>query len=204
MSRMGEPFIDEMGGPVEPVHFKLPNAARVKPLFHGDGCIGLSGIYSIINGIRVVLAHRYEFDGPALYELLRASFRFMDGRLSPTRTATCGLRVAMWRELAEAMTHHVRKRHRALVFAERVHTEPGIDRKSAVSLIEQNIRNYRAVLVLMHGGRYTVISGYTPSSLVLFDSNWSCWISKRVTSVPNDCEGARHVIHPTALLTLRA
>jgi hypothetical protein len=110
----------------------------------------------------------------------------------------------MWRALAEAMTHHVRERHRALVFADRVYADPATDHLSAVSVIEQNVRSYRAVLVLMRGGRYTVISGYTPSSLLLFDSNWSCWISKRATGVPLDCDGARHVIHPTSLLTLRA
>ena len=204
MLRLRVPLIEEVRGPLHPDRFRLPNAPLIQPLFHGDDCVGLSGVYSIINAIRLVLAHRHEFDGPGLHELLTASFRFMDGRLSPTRTVTSGLRVSIWRALAEAMTHHVRERHRALVFADRVYADPATDRLSAVSMIEQNVRSYRAVLVLMRGGRYTVISGYTPSSLLLFDSNWSCWISKRVTGVPHDCEGSRHVIHPTSLLTLRA
>lgn len=205
MPRILKPLIDEeVSGPLEPDRFKLPNPSGIQPLYHGDGCVGLSGLYSMINGIRLVLADRCDFDGPAVHSLLTTGLRFMDGRLTPTRATTSGLRVGMWKQLAEAMTEHTRQRHRVLIFAERIHVGPGVDRTEALSLIEQNIRAYRAVLLLMGGGRYTVINGYTPSSLLLFDSAWSSWISKRITDVPTDGERGRHVIYPSSLLALRA
>lgn len=205
MLRFCEPLTDEdVGGPSIPIRAKLPNASRIQALVHGDGCLGHSGIYSVVNGIRLVLAHNRGLQAPAMDELVAAGLRFMDGRLSPERAAASGLRVGLWRQLAEALTDHTRERHRMLVFVERIYLDNNVDRASTWSAVEESIRLHRAVLLLMRGGRYTVISGYTPSSLLLFDSAWSCWISKRATGVPGDSDGARHIIYPSSLLALRA
>lgn len=195
---------DEPGGSSEPLRAKLRNTRLIQPLLHGDGCVGLSGVYSVVNAIRLVLADKRNPGATAMDELLTAGLRFMDGRLTPARAATSGLRVSLWRQLAEALTDRTRHRHRVLVFAERIYVDNGIDRMVAWSSIEENIRARRAVLLLTRGGRYTVVNGYTPSSLLLFDSGWSYWISKRATGVPGDCAGARHIIYPSSFMTVRA
>lgn len=200
----GPLFDENAGGLVVRERSRLPNRSLIEPLTHGDGCVGLSGLFSIANGIRLVLADRCLFDGPAVHDLLNTGLRFMDGRLTPTQVATSGLRAAMWRQLAEAMTAQVRFRHRALVFAERVYVDGSADRSAGWAVIEQNVRARRAVLLLMRGGRYTVVSGYTPSSLLLFDSGWAQWIRKHATGVPGDASGARHIIYPSSFMVMRA
>jgi hypothetical protein len=81
---------------------------------------------------------------------------------------------------------------------------PPEGRTAAWAAIEQQIDVWRPVLTLMRGGRYSVVSGYTDASWLLFDSGGACWISKRVTGVPGDCEGARHILYPASFLAFRA
>lgn len=183
--------------------WKLPNARLIDPLWHGDQCTGLSGLYSVVNGIRLVLAHKCQFSDRELHELFAAGLRFMDGRMTPRRAVTCGLRVNAWRRLAEALTDRTRERHEVLLFADRLFVSER-SRSAAWAAIEHGIEAHRAVLMLMRGGRYTVVSGYTPSSLLLFDSDGAWWISKQVTGVPGDCVGVRHLVYPSSFLTIRA
>lgn len=182
---------------------KLPNSALVEPLWHGDGCIGLSGLYAVLNAIRLVSAHKRHFDAARTHELLMAGLRFMDGRLTPSRAQLCGLRMNMWRQLVEALSDHVRSRHQLLVFTDQLHVDEQ-STECALSAIERAIDRRRAVMLLMRGGRYTVVGGYTPSSLLLFDSGGACWISRRITRVPGECGSARHVVYPSSFMTLRA
>ncbi|HUE79667.1 MAG TPA: hypothetical protein VMN38_08550 [Sphingomicrobium sp.] len=183
--------------------FKLPNARLLSPLWHGDECVGLSGLYSVVNGIRLALAHKHQFSGPELHALITAGLRFMDGRLTPQRAVACGLRVQLWRRLVEALASRTSHRSRLFVCVDRVFVRPQ-GRAAAWAAVEEQIDAWRPVLTLMQGGRYSVVSGYTDASFLLFDSSGACWISKRVTGVPGDCEGARHVIYPTSFLALRA
>ena len=62
----------------------------------------------------------------------------------------------------------------------------------------------RPLLGLFRGGRYTVLSGFTKSSLLLFDSGGAHWVSKRSTGVLTDTEGAKHVLCPASLISLRS
>lgn len=194
---------DEPGEITQPRRSKLPNARLVDPLWHGDQCEGLSGLYSIVNGIRLALAHKHQFDGAELHGLMVAGLRFVDGRLTPERAVTCGLRIGLWRRMAEALTHRTRDRRRVLLYLEPVFV-PAHDRTAAWEAIEKAIDCWRPLLMLMRGGRYTVVCGYTTSSLLLFDSSGAYWISKRATGVPGDCHGARHIVYPASFLALRA
>ncbi len=190
--------------PDRKAHVKLPNAALVDPLWHGDGCTGLSGVYAVVNSIRLVVAHKHEFSARRTDDLLMAGLRFMDGRLSPSRALGCGLRLGVWRQLVEALTDHARSRYGMLVFTERVHDDRDSSGHEIWLAIEQALDRHRAVLLLMRGGRYTVVSGYTANSLLLFDSGGACWISRGLTGVPGDCRDARHVIYPSSFVALRA
>lgn len=194
---------DEPDGKPQVRRSKLPNARLLSPLWHGDQCEGLSGLYAIVNGIRLALAHKHQFDGPELHALIASGLRFMDGRLTPERAITSGLRIQLWRRMAEALADRTHERQRVPLFVEQVFAQPQ-GRSAAWAAIEREIDGWRPVLTLMRGGRYSVVSGYTDSSLLLFDSGGACWISKRVTGVPGDCDGARHIVYPASFLALRA
>jgi hypothetical protein len=181
--------------------YKLGNAKLLWPLCHGDGCVGLSGIYALLNGIRLAIAHKRQLTAPELDVLMRAAFRFLDGRLSPKRATLCGLRVALWRQLVQATAEAVRRQTGVRVFADRLFvSEQG--REGAFTVLEEEIFRCRVPMLLFRGGHYTVVSGVTASSLLLFDSGGAWWVSKRVCGVPGDGDHMRHVIYPSSFMAL--
>ena len=185
----------------EPDYFKLKNARSVGPLYHGDGCVGLSGLYAVVNGLRLVVAHKHTFTQSEVDGLLRAGLRFMAGRLSPAQAVVCGLRVHLWWMLTEALAEVTLSRTGIRVWTERLFVfENG--REPAFSALEQAVRNWRVPMLLCRSGHYTVVSGFTSSSLLLFDSGGACWMAKRGCGVPGDCENARHMLYPASFVSL--
>lgn len=182
--------------------FKLRNARLISPLWHGDGCTGLSGLYAIINGIRLALADRHLFTGAEVHSLMAAGLRFMDGRLSPRQCVATGLRVNIWRRLADAMVEAASRRTGIRMRLERLYSPEPWNRQAAFEALEEEIVRMRVPLMLCRGGRYTVVSGVTDSSVLLFDSGGAFWLAKRACGVPADCDGARHVIYPASFLAL--
>jgi hypothetical protein len=182
---------------------KLKPATLLWPLYHGDNCIGLSGLYAILNAIRLAIAHKQVLTEPELYRIMRAGLRFLEGRLTPVQLLSSGLRVNLWRSMAEAMTEVTLREAGAWARVEPVFvSDPGV--RAAFDAIEDAIERLRPVMMLCRGGRYTVVSGYTASSLLLFDSAGSCWIKKHVCGVPGDCDSARHVLYPASFLAVSA
>lgn len=181
---------------------KLPAAKLIDPLQHGAQSPGLSGLYSIVNGIRLALAHKYQFSDRELAELIAAGLRFFDGRLTTERVVMCGLPLGLWLRLAEALADRTRRHSRMNLLVEREYGQ-GKDRASSWVTIKRVIDEGRPLLSLVQGGRYTVVSGFTSSSLLLFDSSDAHWISKFATGVPGDHDYARHVVRPTSFISLR-
>lgn len=183
---------------------RLRNARLVSPLWHGDSCVGLSGLYAIINAVRLVLAGKCHLSSAEVHALLVAGLRFLDGRLSPQQCFASGLRVQLWCQLAAAMVEVATDRTRSRITVERLYPTQPSCRQAAFESLEAAIFKLRVPMMLRQGGRYTVVSGVTPLSLLLFDSGGACWVTKRLTGVPGDCEGARHVIYPSSFLALVA
>jgi hypothetical protein len=197
--RIGDDFDSE----AVPRRTKLRNARLVSPLWQGDGCVGLSGLYAIVNGIRLTLAHKHVMNAIEVHELLVAGMRFLSSRLTPQQALLSGLRVTLWRGLAEAMTEMARRQFGDWIWVERLYpTELGRD--AAFATLEDAVLRIRAPMMLCRGGHYTIMSGFTPSSLLLFDSGGACRITRQLTGVPGDCDGARHVIYPNSFLALVA
>lgn len=184
-----------------PQKAKVKNALLLSPLWHGEGCVGLSGLYAVTNAIRLTLAHKHSFTGPELHALMRVGLRFLNGRLTPEQVALCGLRVTLWRSLAQAMVDAARRLTGTPLQLERLFSAAA-SRAAAFATIEQAITRLRAPMMLCRGGHYTVVSGFTGSSLLLFDSGGACWMAKRVCGVAGDGDDARHVIYPTSFLAL--
>lgn len=192
---------DEGAG--EPRRAKLRAATRLEPLRHSSHCPGLSGLFSIVNGVRLALAHKHVFSERQLADMISAGLRFLDGRLTAERVITCGLPTGHWLRLAEAMTYRTSRVTGVPLSVEREHVVD-VNRPNAWLAIERVIEARRPLLGLFRGGRYTVLSGFTQSSLLLFDSGGAHWVSKRSTGVLTDTEGAKHVLCPASFISLRS
>lgn len=69
--------------------------------------------------------------------------------------------------------------------------------------LERLIVGRHVVLSLFAGAHYSVIRGYTPASLLLFDSGERCWMSRKCISVAGSLVSSRHRIVPAATIALR-
>jgi hypothetical protein len=180
---------------------KHPNSGLIAPLWHGEQCQGLSGLYAILNGIRLAVAHEHCLTASEMDGLLRVGVRFLDGRLTLQQTILNGLRIQLWRQLIGAMAEATRSSIGVRVVPERLHAEPK-SAEAAFDALEDAVCRWRVPLILCRGGHYTALSGVTASSLLLFDSGGGCWISKRVCGVPGDGEALRHAIYPASFMAL--
>src|SRR5687768_12602440 len=118
---------------------KLPNAGLLGPLYHGDECIGLSGLYAIANAIRLALAHNRLFTGPEVHTLMNVGFRFLRGRLTPEQSVLCGLRVTLWRDAAQAMVEVAQRRFGIRIVLDRLFPDPPASRAAAFETLERAI-----------------------------------------------------------------
>ena len=189
-------------GTADTVNTKLPNAALISPLWQGDACLGLSGLYAIVNAIRLGLADRRPLNAKEVERLFATGMRFTNGRMTPEQATVCGLRISAWRAMADALVEHTCRTTGVRLEVERLMVQSPTDRVAAFATLGEALLRLRVPLILLRGGHYTVVSGITRSSLLLFDSAGACWVSKRVCGVPGDCDGARHLIVPASFLTL--
>jgi len=190
------------GGVLAQPGARHPNARLVAPLWLGDSCEGLSGLYAAINGIRLAFAHQRKFTAPEVHLLMRCGLRFLSGRLTPEQCVVNGLRIQLWRALVESLAGGTWRQTGLPIAVERIHVEQSAGRQFVFDTLEEAIARYRVPLILERGGHYGVVSGVTASSLLLFDSRGACWISKRACGVPTDGEHLRHLLHPSAFLAL--
>jgi hypothetical protein len=186
-----------------PRQAKLTAAKLLDPLRQGDHCPGLSGLFAITNAIRLVLGGSYASSDRESIQIIAAGLRFLNGRLSPERAVTSALPFGLWLRLIDALGHFIHRRTARMVIAERV--GPVIlDREAAWMAIEQTILSGRPLLTLLQGGRYTVVSGFTHASLLLFDSSGAHWIAKSSTGIPGQRGEVKHILRPTSFVALRA
>jgi hypothetical protein len=187
-----------------PTGAKLANTGLIAPLLHGDSIVGLSGLYAITNAIRLAVADRRQLNAGEVYKLMSAGFEFLSGRVTPRQAFQSGCRMSTWRAMGHAMIEVARTRLGLNLGLDRVIVENGRSTQAAFAAIENAIANWRPVLMLCRGGRYTVVSGFTSSSLLLFDSGCAWWIAKRACGVPGDGESAAHMLYPASFMALSA
>lgn len=181
---------------------KLTSTSLVEPLDAGDGLGGLSGIYAIINAVRLAVAHKRKLTAGEVHLLMAVAFDYVSGRLTPKQAFQSGCRVSVWRGMAAAIIEAARHQLDLRLAIDRLIVESS-DRDAALRAIEAAIGQWQPVLMLCRGGRYIVISGFTQTSLLLFDAR-ACWLSKHACGVPGDSESARHLLIPASFMALRA
>ena len=69
--------------------------------------------------------------------------------------------------------------------------------------VERLIVSRHVLVALLVGGRYSVVRGYTPKSLLLFDSGGQFWLKKSSLRLLGSEAPSRHRIATTATLALR-
>ena len=131
--------IPSLGQSCKSFAVRHPNARLVHPLWHPERCPGLSGLYAIVNAIQLALADRRPLGPAELDRLIRAGFRFLNGRLSPEQATVCGLRITLWRALTDALIAVVQAQTGVRIVTERLMVTTMCDRLAAFDVLEQAI-----------------------------------------------------------------
>jgi len=158
-----------------------PDASRlptngVMPIYCGEYALGLTGLYAIVNGLRLLLAGMGPLKPSDEQMLLEVGCTFMSGReaLIPSR----GLRAELFIRMAEAMAFALSRRRGVWIQCERLEAEV-MRRAKLAPLLERSIVAKRVVLILLGRGHYSALRGYTRDSWLLFDATGREWMLRR-------------------------
>ena len=154
-----------------PPTFKLPASRKLRPIQQGE-LDGLCGIYSLINAIRLV-----KFESGALRAIeSEALFSFAAYRLADTGD----LRERICAGVPWGVLKQVGQRMAKVASEESVELRVSpVKRGQAdrIALIKRHLLNGSPVIASVHRDQhYTVITGWTPTRAVIFDSSGSHWV----------------------------
>ncbi len=157
-----------------PEHCRL-RADGQSPLYCGDHAIGLTGLYSVVNAIKLLLTEAGPLQPSEERMLLEVGWRFMSGR--ETMAPHKGTRLNTLSRLAEAMSFALARRRETWIKCERFE-HPPLRSKSMSIVLERSVVAKRAVLILLGRGHYSVLRGYTSGSWLLFDAMGRLWMQR--------------------------
>lgn len=188
----------------KPASNSLPGTRIIGPAAQGD-YDGLCGLYCLINAIRLVMAPYRELRLDEARSLFATGILFLEKRDGLPKAVRSCVRQQHWPKLAQRL---VTATHDIAGFAV-VLDHPGI---SATAPIEETLRHMEKMIdsgmapcVFLRGGyrHYSVISGYTPASLMLFDS-FGYHRVRRASCGTTAMNTSLHRFHTQSLLTVAA
>jgi hypothetical protein len=172
----------------------------LRPLSHGDHAIGQSGVYAAVNGLRLVCAGHQVWSARSEQQMFGAAWDWQQSRREGRLDR--GMRISSWCRMVDALSFAHSRKHGAFIKVTRPWSARSPDRQEFFTTIERLIISQHAVLSMLAGARYSVIRGYTPVSLLLFDSGHRQSVRRASTDLGGSVVAARHRIVPTATLAL--
>ena len=187
-----------------PASCSLPGAQRIEAANQGD-YDGLCGLYCIINAIRLVIAPHRELRREEVRALFTAGVRYLDrqGDL-PEALHSCVVE-SDWPKLADKMVATAQAIADRQILLERPRLSADAPVQDTLRQIERMIASGKAPCIFLRGKyrHYSVISGYTPLSLKLFDSFGHHWVLRRSCGT-NKTPTSLHRLHVQSIIALSA
>jgi hypothetical protein len=167
----------------------------MRPVIQGD-CDGICGLYCIINAIRLVMAPHRQIRHEDDRALFTAVVRFLarNGMLLEAVDFCVSERV--WPQLAKHIVARAQLLVGGPIFLEQLMLAKDASVHETLRYIEAMIISCKAPCVFLRGRyrHYSVISGFTPASLKLFDSYGYHWLRRRYCGTTGS-PTALHRIH---------
>jgi hypothetical protein len=164
-------------------------------------------IYAIINGLRLVLAPIAPLSDDQCERLFRFGVRLLAERDELVACAQDGLELPSYQIVAHAMANHVGQHSSAIIVVEQLFpSDEGVQLVDMVDAVRTAIDRQCVVLASLAGtyDHYTVICGYSPARLRLFDSYGYAWINIAACDAATPNATARHRIDASSLLIFSA
>jgi hypothetical protein len=154
---------------------RLPTNGET-PIYCGEYALGLTGLYAILNSLKLLVAGVAPLKPSDEQVLLEAGFNFMRGReaITPCR----GIRSHLLVRAAEAMVFAFMRRRDEWIVSEQM-LSAGLHPLKRSVFFERAIVARRVVLVLLGQGHFSVLRGFTRESWLLFDATGRQWMLRR-------------------------
>lgn len=186
-----------------PLLAKLDNG-RMPPLQQGD-LDGLCGLYAAVNALRLVLAPVRQVRRPEALLWFRIGLESLGETGNLQDFVAHGIGPKDWLNLMESLTAFASSRgdHHICVSQPLRHAARA-PRSQMYGAIEDAIVHGRAVLITLSGvhNHYTLVSGYSPSNLWLFDSGKLQKIGRAHCGTQRSSNKWRHRINVRTLTVL--
>ena len=154
-----------------PRAYSHPGVRLIKPAAQGD-YDGLCGLYCLINAVRLVLAPHGELGLQDLRVLFNAGVGLLARRGALQSAVQSCVTEQDWPKLATAVVKAAQTVANLPIRLERPRLPGTETARDTLHRIDALIASGEVPCVFLRGQtrHYTVISGYTPASLILFDS----------------------------------
>lgn len=183
-----------------PLTFRLP-APRLAPLRQGDYAVAQSAAFAAVNALRLVSAEQHRLSCADEYALLSAAWRWQGDR-GETHVMR-GLRGSDWPRLVESLRETLTRRQHLYISV----SQPWRQRRPGIGEFLTGIERFlvarHVVVGLFLGAHYSVIRGFTPASLLLFDSGGQCSIRRKCLGLVGEPQCLRHHFAAASTLALR-
>ena len=171
------------------------------PLYQGDHLVALSGAFAAVNAIRLLVRDHGSLSITEEAALLDAAWRWAKGRqtLQPGR----GLRQGEFPRLIEGVCQWFGRTSGQFIGVSQPWRANYPGREEFFGVLERLIVSQHILVGLLVGAHYSVVRGYTPKSLLLFDSGGQCWIHRNAVDLHSGRQNARHRFAAASMLALR-
>ena len=182
----------------------VPAVKLVTPLKQGS-CDNLCGLYAILNALALTLTARSVVGKDELQQWFDLGIAWLDGHGALVSSMRDGIAVPVWHDVAHALCTTVGAAIGTALRLERPFARRRLSRAAAFAHIESLVRARQVPLISIEGAysHYSVICGYSPAILRLFDSNGLLRIRRDACGVGAD-RRRRHRLDLRAMMVIAA
>ena len=188
---------------MRPSQVLLPGASALTPYEQGH-VSSLCGLYSLLNAIQLVLWPQ-KLTRKQTRDLFTRGIAHLDAMGVLPEILYDGMAEDIWLGLGRVLIDHASKLsgtriRRQFIVSRR---EP-LTRRSAISMMKQQLRFGRPVLLILWGAydHVTVVAGYRSGRLILFDSAGFKWINEVSLGLQHPSSSKCHQLTRTSVITL--
>ena len=166
------------------------STASIVPLWEGDHAIGNSGIYAAVNAIRLATLGHCQIGKRAQRDLLEMGWAWRSQR-GHTRPLS-GMRASDWARMFEALCFAVARSHGQFLTIVQPWRDVRPTDVEFFTTLERLIVSNHVVATLFAGAHFSIVRGYTQSSILLFDSGGRTSIRRTNVALTQTVNLARH------------
>lgn len=181
---------------------KLRSARLLEPLQQGDE-LSLCGLYAIMNALRLACEPIRPLSRADVRQLFEAGIDFLEAEEALSAAIFTGIDAGLWRRLGKHLHWAAGEATGLLVTQHRpFERRARVSRIDLIAEVQRCLLREQPVMCELGGAydHYTVICGYSPTNLLLFDSYGFARVAIAACGIQRAASSHRHQLDPKTLL----